>query len=491
MDRYDLCVIGGGPSGYAAAMRAIDFGKKVLLIEKDKIGGAGLFYGALWSKAMWEYSQKVIQIRQEIGKNTASFEGMIKMADEVLFDRKFQMTVHMKLLQEETESKLFHYEKGEASFIDEHQIRIVKKDKGEHIIYADHIVIATGSRPRLVENIPVDEKIIMTSNGIGNLGKLPESLVVVGAGVVGCEFATIFSNLGKTKVFLIDKGERILPFEDEDVALTVMENLEQNGVVIHKNSSLHKIEIRNNRVHYELKYNDGKLESFEVEHALISIGRVPNTEGLNLDKAGVELTARGNIKENDTQTTVPHIYAAGDVSASIALVNVGEREGRHAVARMFGHHVKPLVYNNISTIMFLNPEVASVGMGEQEACEKGITVKVAKIDYSCIARAIAMRKTNGFFKILVTNDEEMKILGMRAVGEHASSAIQAVAYLIHTNQGIEELAVMMHPHPSIIEGIQECVRMLLGKSIYKSSVFKDKLKCYTRNKEVCTPLERL
>jgi dihydrolipoamide dehydrogenase len=172
-------------------------------------------------------------------------------------------------------------------------------------------------------------------------------------------------------------------------------------------------------------------------------------------------------------------------------VNVGEREGRHAVARIYGKHVKPLVYTNISTIMFLNPEVASVGMGEQEAMEKGISIKVAKIDYSCISRAIAMRKTNGFFKIIVSNDAEMKLLGMRAVGEHASSAIQAVAYLIHTNQGIEELAVMMHPHPSIIEGIQECVRMLLGKSIYKSSVFKDKLKCYKRENNVCTPLERL
>lgn len=491
MERYDLCVIGGGPSGYAAAMRAIDFGKKVILIEKDKIGGAGLYNGALWSKTMWEYSQKIMQIRQETGENHASFEGMMKMTDEALFDRKFQMTVHMKLLHEETESKLFHYDKGSASFIDAHHIRIQKKNE-EHIIYAEHVVIATGSRPRKVDNIPVDEKIIVTSDGIGNFNKLPESLVVVGAGVIGCEFATIFSNLGKTKVFLIDKGDRILPFEDEDVALTVMENLEKNGVVIHKNSSLNKIEVIDGRVHYELKYNDGTLESFNVEHALISIGRVPNVEELNLPAAGVELTPRGYVKENDTLTTAPNIYVAGDLSANIALVNVGEREGRHAVARIFGnHYIKPLVYTNISTIMFLNPEVASVGMGEQEAMDKCISVKVAKIDYSCIARAIAMRKTNGFFKIIVSNDAEMKLLGMRAVGEHASSAIQAVAYLIHTNQGIEELAVMMHPHPSIIEGIQECVRMLLGKSIYKSSVFKDKLKCYVREQDVCVPLERL
>ncbi len=490
MEKYDLCVIGGGPSGYAAAMRAIDFGKKVLLVEQDRIGGAGLYNGALWSKAMWEYSQKMIMIRQETGENRATFDGMMKAADEALFDRKFQMTVHMKLLHEETESKLFHYEKGKASFVDDHYVLIEKK-KESYTIYAEHVIIATGSRPRKLSNIPIDEKIIVTSDGIQNFEKLPESLVVVGAGVIGCEFATIFSNLGKTKVFLIDKGDRILPFEDEDVALMVTDNLEKNGVVIHKNSSLNKIEIVNGKVVYELKYNNGSVESYEVEHALISVGRVPNVEKLNLENAGVKLNERGYVMEKDTQTTVPNIYVAGDLSANIALVNVGEREGRHAVSKMFGPMPKPLVYRNISTIMFLNPEVASVGLGEQEAIEKNISVRVAKIDYSCIARAIVMRKTTGFFKIIVTNDAEMKILGMRAVGEHASSAIQAVALLIHKNEGIEDLAVMMHPHPSIIEGIQECVRMLLGKSIYKSSVFKDKLKCYVREQDVCIPLERL
>jgi dihydrolipoamide dehydrogenase len=141
--------------------------------------------------------------------------------------------------------------------------------------------------------------------------------------------------------------------------------------------------------------------------------------------------------------------------------------------------------------MFLNPEVAVVGMSEQEAVQKGISVKVAKIDFSCIARAVAMRKTKGFFKIIVSNDDEMKILGMRAIGEHASSAIQAVQLLIYMNKGIDELAHMIYPHPSIIEGIQECVRMLLKKSIYKSSVLKDKLKCYVCENGTCTPISNL
>jgi dihydrolipoamide dehydrogenase len=209
---------------------------------------------------------------------------------------------------------------------------------------------------------------------------------------------------------------------------------------------------------------------------------VPNVEELNLNNANVKMSQRGvHIGDEDTRTNVPHIYAVGDVSGHMALVNVGEREARHAVVKMFADFpVKPIHYENISTIMFLSPEVAAVGLSEQQAQELQIPIRVSKVDYSTIARAIAMRKTNGFFKIIVSDDEDMKILGMRAIGEHASSAIQAVSLLMYMNKGIEELAHMIHPHPSIVEGVQECVRMLLGKSVYKSAIFKDKLKCYKR-----------
>jgi dihydrolipoamide dehydrogenase len=489
MEKFDLCVIGGGPSGYAAAMRAIDFGKRVLLIEKDKIGGAGLYNGALWSKTMWEYSMKVFHLREDRSNQDVTFQKLKKVADEAIFDRKFQMTCHLKLLQTEAEQKLCFYEKGIGKIFDKNHVEITKNDGEKLVVETDYILVATGSRPRALPHIAVDEKIIVSSEGIQNFEELPESLVILGAGVIGCEFATIFSNLGKTKVFLIDKAPRILPFEDEDVAQAVTTNFEKNGVMVHKGASLDSMQVKDGKVHYKLAYEDGTKTEHVVEKALVAVGRVPNIENIGLENAGIKLTERGFIEENDTQTIVDNIYVAGDVCSSMALVNIGEREARHAVVRMFGPPIKQLVYSNISTIMFLNPEVATVGMGEQEAIKKGISVKVAKIDYSCIARAIAMRRTFGFFKIIVSNDEHMKVLGMRAVGEHASSAIQAVALLIYMNKGIEELANMMHPHPSIIEGIQECMRMLLNKSIYKPSVFKDKLQCYIREKEVCTPID--
>lgn len=490
MEHYDLIVIGGGPSGYAGAMRAIDFGKKVLLIEKRRIGGAGVYDGVLTSKTLWEQALKTAAIREVIPDYKVSIDHIRGIVNEAVYERKTQMTLHLQLLQT-LEKKLFSYEKGNASLIDKHTVQILKEDGKVKQVTANNILIATGSRPRLPLNIQVDESTIVTSDGIKNFESFPKSMVVLGAGVIGCEFATIFSAFGQTKVFLIDKADRILPFEDEDVAEIATANLEQQGAVVHHGASLKRMEIKGGEVEYELEYNNGKIESFRVEKALISIGRVPNIENLGLENVGIKLNVKGGIWDDDTQTNISNIYVAGDVTTEVALVNVGEREARHAVARMYGPTVKPLSYKNISTIMFLNPEVASVGMSEQECVAKNIPHKVVKLDLSTNARAITMRKTTGFLKIIVTNDNGMRILGMRVVGEHASSAIQAVAYLINTNQGIRDLAEMMHPHPSITEGVQECLRMLLNKSIYKPYVFKDKLKCYVCENGIRTPIESL
>jgi dihydrolipoamide dehydrogenase len=490
MEHFDLVVIGGGPSGYAGAMRAIDFGKRVLIIEKFKLGGAGIYDGVLASKALWEHAQKVQITKELVAGYTADFKEVSRIVNEAVYERKTQMNVHTKFLQQHP-NKLMHYERGTGYIIDKNTIRITKEDGTVKEVRTDHILICAGSSPRKPANINVDEKAILTSNGIRNLSSFPKSMVVLGAGVIGCEFATIFSLLGNTKVSLIDKADRILPFEDEDITHIIKRNLEHHGCRLHQGASLKRMEIKNGEVEYELSYKDGTPEVFHVEKALVSIGRGANVQGLGLENAGIKLNERGSIWNDDTQTNISNIYVAGDVTTEVALVNVGEREARHAVVRMFGPVVKPLSYKNISTIMFLNPEVAAVGMNEQELVAKGIPHKVVKLDYATNARAIAMRKTTGFFKIIVTNDNAMRILGMRAVGEHASSAIQAVAYLIYTNQGIRELADMMHPHPSIIEGVQECLRMLLNKSIYKPFVFKDRLKCYVCENGVCTPIELL
>ena len=479
---YDVCVIGGGPSGYAAAMRGIDFGLRVLLIEKDKIGGAGLYNGALSSKTLWEISKDVDHAVKRTNKYSTNskfelnFDEVRKELGQAVFERKTQLETHLYMLQSEGYKEQFFLKYGNAKFLTNTQIEITASDGSVEIIEAAHSIIATGSSPRKLSNIAIDEKIIVTSDGIHHWEELPKSMVVLGAGVIGCEYATIYSNFGKTKVFVIDKADHILPFEDLDIVQKVEQSLMENGVVIHRNSTLVRMDKVNGMVEYELLYKDGTSDVFQVEKALVAVGRVPNTTGLGLEDIGVKLNNRGAIIDEDTQTTVPNIYAVGDVTADIALVNVGELEGRHAIKRIVDKVKYPLSYDNISSIMFLKPIVASVGMNEKQARAKGISYQVVTIDYSCIPRAIAMRNPKGFFKILVTNDRDMKVLGMRAMGPHASSAIQAVALLISADLGIEELAEMIYPHPSLIEGIQEAARVLLGKPIFKPHIFKHGIK---------------
>ena len=480
MSKFDLVVIGAGPSGYAAAMRALDFRKKVLLIERAKVGGSGVTNGALSSKTWWELSRENSAFRKGLKKfnikaPAADYKEIQGEVRKAVQERKEMLEEHMEMLKNSNYANLLEFKTGTARLISQNDIEITTGAQKE-IVQADNIILATGSRPRFLSDLPIDEKIVMTSDGIENMEDFPESMVIVGAGVIGCEYATIFSGFGSTKVHLIDKGDRILPFEDEDVVKIIERNMENNGVLIHRNSRLTRMEVKNGRVEYELEYTDGGKEIFNVEKALVSVGRVPNLEDLWDDKVNINISKRG-LEANDTQTNIANVYAVGDLTADISLVNVGELEGRYAVERIFGKPQRKLVYENISNIMFLSPEVAGVGLNEIQAREKGFEYKVVTLDYSCIPRAIAKRNTQGFIKLLVTNDDSMKILGMKIVGHHASSAIQAVAVLISMDKGIEELAECVHPHPSITEGIQECVRMLMGKSMFKPTALHGRLSC--------------
>ncbi len=479
MEKFDVCVIGAGPSGFAAAMRAIDFGKRVALVERNKVGGAGIFDGALSSKTLWELSESYQQTHNTnlgytVYDSEVHFSSVMHQAHRAVAEKHVQLKKQIAYFQKTGQLSFFN---GHAKFASKNEIDITDAEGAKQTIWAENTVMAIGSRPRYLPHIPIDEKIIMTSDGVSALPDFPKSIVILGAGVIGCEFATIFSNFGKTKVFLIDKEERILPFEDEDISHAVAANLEDNGAVIHHGASLEKMSIVDGKVEYVLSFKDGRKETHTVEKALISVGRVSNHENLGLEAAGVVLNERGCIDDEHTRSNVPNIYAVGDFTADISLVNVGELEGRHAVERMYGKP-KELVYENISTIMFLNPEVAAVGLNENQARKKKIPYRLASMHYRYVNRALAMHKLDGFFKILVSDDDEMKILGMRVMGPHASSTIMAVALMISMDIGIEHLAELIFPHPSIPEGIQECARMLMGTSIVKPEVFNLDVRCY-------------
>jgi dihydrolipoamide dehydrogenase len=496
MQSCDVCVIGGGPAGYAAAMRALDFGKRVILIEKDRLGGAAIYNGALSSKTLWELSRDVRRLRVTERGYTVfdyklDFGQIVKVANRAVQERHEQLAKQVNELAERICCDRFRFIHGFGKLISAHEVEVTTP-KGKEIINAEYVVLATGSIPRKLPNVTIDEISIVTSDGVGNWKKFPESMVILGAGVIGCEFASIFSNFGMTDVRIIDKADHILPFEDKDISEMITENFVASGIQIHRNASLEKMEIdEKGWVNYTLKFKDGRVETYNVEKALISIGRVPAVGGLGAREIGIDMTDSGNfIVDSDGRTNIPNIFAVGDLTADICLVNVGELEGRHVVETMFNSDAnKHLSYENISTIMFLMPESSGVGANEQTLISKGIPYRVATFSYNYINRAIAMRSMKGLYKIIVSDDDDMRLLGMRIIGEQSSSAIQAAALLIHMGKGIAELAELIHPHPSIVEGAQECVRMLLGKSVIKPQVFPGDLRCVRVVNGVATEID--
>ncbi len=481
---YDVCVIGGGPAGFAATMRLWDLGKRVCLVEPGRLGGAGIHNGALSSKTMWELSCDYRGARRRDRGYVARdvevrYAAVAEVVEQATTTRSEQMRHQLEELSCPRPGCPGSIEllEGRAHFIDAHEVQIDGTEAGQsRRVRANYFIIATGSTPRELPDVEIDGHRIITSDHIGNLSRFPRSMVILGAGVVGCEFATIFSNFEQTKVYVIDRAERILPFEDEDVSRVCSTNLEAKGVTIHHRAKLLDMKAVDDEVEYTIEHHTGGRETIRVEKALVSIGRVPNTAGLNLEAAGIAVSKRGHIEVNDTCTCVPHIHAVGDVTLDIALVNIGEIEGRHAAEVIAGETSDALSYQNISTIMFLDPEVASIGLNEQQAQEKKIPYRVARYNYSLVSRPIAMRATDGFVKLLVTDDHDMRILGMRALGVHASTMLEAVSFMIQHGRSARELGELLHPHPAVTEGLQDCVRMLTGTSIYKPAVFQSDLR---------------
>lgn len=475
---WDVCVIGAGPGGYAAAMRAHDLGKRVVLVERDRVGGAGIHSGALSSKTMWHLSNDYSIARmtdrgyRAPGGVEVHYPAVTESVRQAVSERRSLLEHQLEKLSKPSPSgAVLRLVRGAAKFTAPHVIEVTRSDGEKELITAKNFLIATGSSPRIPDGIDVDGEVVVTSDHIESWSRFPESMVIVGAGVIGCEYATMFANFGWTKIHIIDRQPRILPFEDEDVAEEVAASFESLGVTIHRASKLESLKVKEGRVEYVITNAQGATETINVERALVSIGRVPNTKHLNLEAAGVAVEKNGSLTVVDTQsTTAPHVWAAGDVTMDIALVNVAELEGRYAVEKMFGLEPRPIHYEAMSAIMFLRPEVASVGLNETKAKEKKIAYRVGKVDNRLVNRNIAMRSTRGFVKLLVEKDSS-KLLGLRVVGPQASSTIQGIAFLIHMGATLTDIDHCVHPHPAIPEGVQECARMLLGRSVLKPEVF--------------------
>lgn len=477
-ERFDLCVIGCGPGGLAGAMRALDLGKHVCIVEKAQVGGAGVMWGALASKTMWELSKDfAVANKLDRGYSVENLKPNYSLLRQAVLtairEKQGQIREQLKAFAPDRFSGpgSITFKRGNARIESSTRVAISRRSSKTESIDTDNILICSGSKPRQLPHIPVDQTRILDSDGILRLKTFPKRMMIVGAGIVGCEYATIFSNYGQTKVIVVDHKERILPFEDEDISDFVSQNLVQNGVTILHSSRLEKVQTTPNGATVLLADNAGNIHREAVDVLFMSIGRVPSTDTLGLENVGIEPDERGFLTVTDDCRVGGNIYAAGDITLHPALVNLAESEARHAVKRMFGDICKPQSYDNISTVMFFKPPVAAVGLNEKKCREKKIAYRVGVYANALLPRAIAMRATDGFVKIIISKEEPYKILGMRAAGPQASNTIMTIAMLMDQDTSLKDALKTSHPHPTISEGIQECLRMLLGKSIYKPSVF--------------------
>ena len=480
--KFDVCVIGSGPAGFASAVRSYDFGKHVCIVESAHIGGAGITNGALSSKTMWELSSDYAIAKKRdrgyyAGGLRVDYCHMMKAVREAVHEKQYQLLSQIETFaKREGSNESLTLLKGRAKFENNKSI-IVTKSNGEEVrVEADDFVVATGSTPRQHPTIPTDGKRVINSDHIDALKSFPKRMMIVGAGIIGCEFATIFANFGESEVHLLDSQNRVIPFEDDDVSDYVDRKLTEIGVHTHHQASLREVRKEEDHLDVILDYADGHTEVVPVDLMLISIGRVPNLQDIGLENIDATLTDRGMLKVDADCRVCEHVYAAGDISGNMALVNIAEMEGRFAAKAMNNKIKYPLSYHNISTIMFFNPEVASIGLNEKDCQRKGISYKVIYYHHSLISRAIAMRDTDGFFKIIVSNEEDPLILGMRAAGPQSAASIVYMASMINSHQRLSEVMKTVHPHPSIGEGIQECLRSLSSKTILKQKAFPDKIK---------------
>ena len=475
--KYDVCVIGCGPAGFAAAMRSYDFDNHVCIIEGNHVGGAGIHDGALSSKTMWELATDfAIANRIDRGYRASNISvDYEKVRDNVFTavrEKEYQIRSQIETFskKEGTTKSLTLFE-GWGKFSSDKTVIVTKHD-GERVeIQATDFIIASGSHPRKHPMFELDGERIISSDHILNLKHFPREILIIGAGVVGCEFATIFAEFGQTKVHLLDSQERVIPFEDDDVSDYAGKMLNDIGVNIYHRASLRGIKKHEKHIDVTLEYKDGHTRVISVETILVSIGRVPSVKKLGLENIGIGITDRGLLETNENCKVVENIYAAGDISGHNALVNVAEMEGRFA-AKAIKNKIKfPLRYRNMSTIMFFNPEISAIGLNEKECQEEGVAYKVVFYKHALVSRAIAMRETDGFFKMVVSDEENPKVLGMRAAGPQSAASIMYIATLMDHNVSLGDIMKTVHPHPSMTEGIQECIRILLGKSIFKPEAF--------------------
>ncbi len=459
---FDVIVLGSGPGGYVTAIRASQLGLKVAVIERESLGGICLNWGCIPTKALlksasvFEYINHAKDYGIEVGAPKADFTGMIKRSRGVAEG----MSKGVQFLMKKNKIEVIM---GTGKVKPGKKVSVTDADGKVTEYSANHIIVATGGRSRILPNLPQDGKKIIGYREAMTLTEQPKSMVIVGSGAIGVEFAYFYNSLG-TKVTIVEFMPNIVPVEDEDVSKALAKNFKSAGVEIMNNAEVTSVDTTGKGCKVKVKTADGE-KIIEADIVLSAVGMVANIEGIGLEDVGIATDKGKILVDKYYQTNVPGYYSIGDCTPGQALAHVASAEGIICVEQIAGHHPQPLDYQNIPGCTYCSPEVASVGYTEKQAKEAGYELKVGKFPFSASGKASAAGHKDGFVK-LIFDAKYGELLGAHLIGANVTEMIAECVALRRLETTGLELIKTVHPHPTMSEAIMEAAAAAYGEVIH-------------------------
>ena len=463
MKKYDLLIIGGGPGGYVAAIKSAQLGMSVGLIERDKVGGACLHKGCIPTKALIQSTHvyELFKRSKEFGivtKGVRADFSEFHNRKQTIVNRLFGGVEH--LLKKNKVDIL----KGTGQIISPGKVLVKDGSKTKEEVSAKNIIIATGSSPVVFKGLPHDKKNVLTSDDILELKEVPSSLLIIGGGSVGIEFAYIYNALG-CEVTVIEVMDEILPTSDKDVGSALKRCLSKKGIKFLTQTELDHIEIREDSVETTVKKSDEKKETLQSEKVLLAMGRKPETEDSGLDALNLEFNGRFIDVDENMQTNRSGIYAIGDITGPPLLAHVASAQGLFVAHNIAGVDYPPINDNTIPKVTYTNPQVASVGMTQEEAELADYDLKVARFPFISNGKAQTIGEEEGFIKV-ITDKSSGEILGVHLIGHEVAELIGGMSLAMNLEATNLEVSANIYPHPTISEVFSEVFHMIEGKAIH-------------------------
>ena len=455
-----IAVIGGGPGGYVAAIKAAMHGAdEVVVIEKKRVGGTCLNVGCIPTKALLASSSMLMSVK-EAKSFGIDIDGDIKPNFSAIMDRKNkivdQLIAGIEFLFNKRDIKLIN---GFGKLVDKNTIEVTKEDGSKEIVNADKIILANGSVPVVPSMFPYDGKLVITSDEVLGLEELPQSMLIVGGGVIGSEIGQFFQNLG-TQVTIVEMAEHILGNEDKDVAKQLQRQFKKDKIKVLAGVGVQTCEIVDNKVVATL--SNGK--SVTADTCLVAVGRKPNLANSGIEEIGIELVGRGKVKVNEyLETNVEGIYAIGDIIDTAMLAHVASKEGEVAAVNALGGN-KKVNYSAVPRCVYTEPEVAGVGKTEKQLQAAGEEYNVGQFDFRALGKAQAIGHIQGFIKVLADNND--KIIGASIVGPHATDLLTELSLAVGLGLTVEQVGDIIHAHPSLSEGLMEALHDVHGECVH-------------------------